>query len=108
MNYNTFRNDRIVKQKKLYGYKIVAMGPKFFETQISIFKCFLTTFSTVKTLQKQKYTTHFVLTITADGSSLGVLMYSRNIQLNHLGGAARKNCNAGVPDYPEDSLFWNV
>ena len=53
MNYNTFKNDRIVKQKKLYGYKIVAMVWKNFETQISKFKCFLTTFSTRKSLQFQ-------------------------------------------------------
>ena len=43
VNYNTFKNDRIVKQKKLYGYKIVAMAWKILETQISKFKCFLTT-----------------------------------------------------------------
>ena len=41
---NAFKNDQITKQKKLYGYKLVAMAWNFSETRISNFKCFLTTF----------------------------------------------------------------
>ena len=51
--HNAFKNPLIPKQKKLYGYKIVAVGPIIFQNRISNFKCFLTTFSTVKTLKKQ-------------------------------------------------------
>ena len=37
---NAFKNYLIVKQKKLYGYKVVALGPKIFHSQISNFKMF--------------------------------------------------------------------
>ena len=53
MTNNAFKNDQITKQKKLYGYKLVAMAWNFSETRISNFKCFLTTFWTVELSQKQ-------------------------------------------------------
>ena len=49
---STFKKDRIPKQKKLHGQKTVAVARIIFWNRIPNFKCFLTTFSTVKTLKK--------------------------------------------------------
>ena len=45
-HFSAFKKPLISKQKKLYGYKLVAMAPSSFWTWLSNFKCFLTTFWT--------------------------------------------------------------